>query len=294
MVALAIGLGMTLGLYSIYLNARVGAQAQDGDTALADASRRALSVVARSIRQAGFQRQVFYDDAWRRTPPDGFRSLWGCTGGFVDPAAAVPVCTGDEGLPDAFVVRQGLDIVETAAGPSARTVRVDADRGIGVDCLGQPVPQPATTDAADFVVENRYFIGIHPGTGRRELYCRGGAAGAMQPVADGVEDMVLVYGVDRTGVTSTKDLSVDVRGRAHAVQAHEWDWGDPGALSGSTSSRRVLAVDVCLLVRSPQRAETREQRLVDCRDQVRTFRDSFSRQVVRMTVVPRNHMGGGS
>lgn len=294
LVAMAIGLGMTLGLFTIQVNSQLGARAQEGDASIADASRRAVGVVTRAIRHAGFQRQVFYDDTWMQTPPDDFRSIWACTGGFVDPSAAAPVCVGDESLPDAIVVRQGLEVVEANAGPTARTVRVDASRGIGVDCVGDTVPQPPTTAASDFVVENRYFIGVHPRTGRRELYCRGGANGVIQPVADGVEDMVLVFGVDRVGISGPRDLSVDERVRAHRVQPQEWNWADPTGTGGATRARRVLAVDVCLQVRSPERTAADRQTLVDCRGVSRTFSDGYTRQMVRTTIVPRNHMGGGS
>jgi type IV pilus assembly protein PilW len=293
MISVAIGMAMTLGLFGIYLNARSGAAGTDADAAIADSGRHALAVVGRALRQAGYLRQAHHDDSWAVMPDAGFRSFDACLGGYEDVGAATPVCRNADGEPDSFRVFHAVDISETAGGPTFRTVAVDAARGRGVDCMGDEVPLPAAPETANFSVENRYFVQTHPRTGLRELYCRGGAEGRTQPVVEGVEDMVLRFAVDwADDAGGVRDMSADTLMRADEVPASAWSWSEMNGSNASVRSRRVLAVEVCLLVRSPVPEPGLERTYVDCRGATRTDRDGVARQAFRATIGARNHVGG--
>jgi type IV pilus assembly protein PilW len=293
MISVAIGMAMTLVLFGVYLSARSGAASTDSDAAIADSGRHALAVVGRALRQAGYLRQAHYDDSWAVMPDAGFRSFDACLGGYVDTGAATPVCRDDNGQPDSFRVFHAVDIAETAGGPAFRTVATDAARGRGVDCMGDAVPAPASPETANFSVENRYFIQAHPNTGLRELYCRGGAAGRTQPVVEGVEDMVLRFAVDQNDdAGGVRDMSADTLLRADQVPASAWSWSEENGANASIRSRRVLAVEVCLLVRAPRPDPGVVRTYVDCRGVTRTDSDGIARQAFRSTIGARNHVGG--
>ena len=291
-VALGIGLSMSMAIVAIYVNAQGGSRVQQGAASVADAGRHAMQLVGRYLRQAGYHRQAFYDSTWVLLPDDGYTSVFGCMGGFVDPAAVVLECNDTVGLPDAFAVRHGVEVAEDAGGPALRGVGYDAARGRGADCLGNPVPLPADPASGAFQVEDRFFVATHPQTGLRELYCLGGASAAAQPVAEGIEDMVLRYSVDRASLEAgvVRDMSPDAFTRANGVMPTEWVWNDMTGASATPKARRVLGVEVCLVVRSPERSVTGGQTYADCRGNQRTGTDGFYRQVLRSMVVLRNHL----
>jgi type IV pilus assembly protein PilW len=291
-VAMGIGLSMSMAIVAIYLNAQSGSRVQQGAASVSDAGRHAMQLVGRYLRQAGYHRQAFYDSTWVLLPDDGYISVFGCMGGFVDPAAAVLACNDTVALPDAFAVRHGVDVAENAGGPALRGVGYDAGRGRGTDCLGNPVPLPADPASGAFQVEDRFFVAAHPQTGLRELYCLGGASAAAQPVAEGIEDLVLRYSVDRTSLDpgAVRDMSPDAFTRANGVLPTEWVWNDMTGATSTPKARRVLGVEVCMVVRSPERSVTGGQAYTDCRDVQRTGDDGFYRQVLRSMVVLRNHL----
>ena len=291
MIVLAIGVSISLGMVMLFSGSQGTVRTQHGAAYVADTGRYALQVLSRQLRLAGYQRQVFYDSTWMQQPDDAFQSLFGCTGGFDDPSAATPACTGTVGSPDAFVVRYGVDVQENAGGPSARTVAYDPVRSRGVDCLGNRVPEPADPANDPFVVENRYFMRYNSVTRRNELVCRGGATGEIMPVAEGVDDLVLRYSVDRVDTASGgRDMSVDTFTRANGVNDNEWLWNDVAGATSDTRSRRVLAVEICLVIRSMEKQPVGGQRYLDCRAGEITSTDGFYRQVFRTVVVMRNHV----
>lgn len=289
-VAMAIGVSMSLGMMTVYIDSRDSSRVQDAAAQVADAGRHAMQVVSRQLRVAGYHRQAFYDDGWVTLPEDGYRSLFGCSGGFTDPAAPVLVCRDDDTLPDGFVTRHAVDIVEDIGGPTLRTVRFDPARGRGIDCVGDRVPEPADPAFDAFQVENRWYVATNAVTGLRELYCMG-VGRVPQPVADGVEDLVLRYAVDRIDAgPGGRDLSADTFVPARGVDPNEWEWNDASS-PGGTRSRRVVGVDVCLLVRGPRPSIATTQDYVDCRGVARSGSDGFYRQTFRARVALRNHLG---
>jgi Type IV Pilus-assembly protein W len=201
------------------------------------------------------------------------------------------VCVNDTTLPDAFVVRYSADIKEDNT-TGARMVDYDAKRGTGVDCLGNEVK---TDDVKNplLLVENRFFVKENPSTKRKELYCVGSAdllSGA-QPVVEGVEDLVLRYGVDRQGTgTFLRDMAGDAFVSAKDVLPLEWQFEDLSAAAVVARSRRVIAVEACVLMRSSERG-TGSQSYTDCRGNTQTSTDGYLRQPFKSTFVLRNHVG---
>ena len=297
-IASAIGLMVLLGMVTLHTGSLGSVRTHDAASSVAASGRQALDTVVRQLRQAGYARHAFYDSDWTEAPSDDWRPVFGCDHGFVDPARNAHSCVASGGGGrEAFVVRYWADVKERPAiGPAGRTIADDPrGRGIGTDCLGRRIAEPADPAAEPFLVENRFFVAVHPETGRRELWCVGnGSSGAADegalPVADGVEQMRLRYAVDRVDAAG-RDLSVDTFVDASGVRGREWEWNDWTGATTEIRSRRVLAVEVCLLVRSPLPVSSPAETYADCDGVSRRNPLGLVWQVFRGTVVLRNHTG---
>jgi type IV pilus assembly protein PilW len=308
MVAIAIGLAISAAIAGVYISSLQTSRVQDASAQIADSGRYALLLLGKQLRQAGYTTMAYYREIsptegnrpgrWIKKPEPSFQGLFGCTGGFKNAASAFatfpeknPECVGDAAAPDAFLVRYSLDIKEDITSLT-RTVDYDAKKGTGVDCLGNQVT--ATTSNPLLTVENRYFIKTNPATNLQELYClgSGSTASGAQPIVEGVEDMVIRYGLDRQGIPSVqRDMASDAFVSADAVQELEWQYENTTAGALVPRSRRVLAVEMCLLMRSAARGQAGNQTYKDCRGNTKTSTDGFFRQPFRSTFLLRNHVG---
>lgn len=145
-------------------------------------------------------------------PFDDFRML-----GFLRPADAAPNNTVDGGgnVSDRISVQYRATVATT-------------------DCLGNNV-------AANAVVVTTYSINVDGTTGVSRLMCAAQGQAA-QPIVDGIENMQIQYGVDRTpgGGTAQGDGVIDLYVPASQLTAAEW---------GNTTDgqRRILAVRISIL-----------------------------------------------
>jgi Type IV Pilus-assembly protein W len=314
MIAIGIGLAISAAIVAMYLSTRSTAKTQDAQQQAADNGRYALLVVGRAIRQAGYTPKLFVLDpnkpaAKSRTlellSPTNFVPFFSCSGGFSNPTVAVtfnpvtnPGCN-NTAAPDAFLVRFTTDLKQSATG--AVTPDYDANRGTGVDCMGNAVQTNANNP--NFYVENRYYVNAS-----NELVCAGsgGAAPstAPQPLVQGVEDLTITLGVDRNSSVSAlgvrRDMSVDNFVPSSNVGtgpggATEWTWGLLN-FGDSPDARRVLSAQVCMLIRSQDRVSAAgvSQTYRTCRGGTAVSADGFFRQPFTSVFVLRNNIGDPS
>jgi type IV pilus assembly protein PilW len=245
MVAIAIGMMLTLGVLSIYLANRQTYRASSDLQRIQSAGQLALDRVGFQVRSAG------YVPLELETPLPG-RAVMPCSGGFVDPTAAILDCQENDGLPDGLSVRYRVEA--PVAG------RAD-DR----DCLGAEVPPDATGAR---ILENRYYIAQSGGV--PTLMCWGNGSPTPAPIIPNVEDFQIRL---RVGEPFTR---VEQVVSPHGYAAIDPDWS------------KVLALELCVLVVSEGTGLTTDQQAGrDCRGAAFP-NDGRLRRVFNQVVTLRN------
>lgn len=228
LIALLISLTLSMGIVLSALRAVTLAGNDyvhsDQHALLQDQAGYAFDVITATVRQAG------HVDATRPMPALPARPLQGALKGLDD--VAVPA-----GSP-------GLDAARTGSGSDALLIQAVGDApGRVLNCAGMPVP--AAIDASDQRGVSVFHVIAAGPRGEPELHCkyRGSAGWVSQAIATGVESMQLLYGVDPDGDGLPNDFVS--ASRLRALEA-----GDGAA--GPSRWTRVVAVQVVLLLRSPQ------------------------------------------
>jgi type IV pilus assembly protein PilW len=250
MIALTIGLAMLAGITSLLVGSKQASRVSDDRSRLDEDGRLALNLLAFHIRMSGYGQLARSTFELRDI---GFTNLYdenekimegieGCSGGFSNPSSVIKVCI--LGAPatnsDALINRYVVD-----------SNNANLSTGVPTDCLGSAVIlSPA-------VVENRFYLVINPGSGRKELYCQGNgqtAAGdvsfknAPQPIAENVEDMKITYGF---GYDYAQEIDTQVVDRfLTASQVDAMPDPDPKGKGKGTRWSKVISAEICLVMRS--------------------------------------------
>jgi type IV pilus assembly protein PilW len=213
LVAIAIGLMLTVGILSIYGANRQTYRASTDLQRIQSAGQLALDRLAYQIRMAGYGQLI--GDFVSVSNPSSFigNPVWACAGGFSNPAEVsdTPACAGGTTQPDALQIRYQVEGGATAGSGENR------------DCLGFEVPDVAGLRTA----QNRFFIASSGGV--PTLMCKGNGP-TPAPLIPNVEDMQVRL---RIGDPFTRaERVVDPDGFT--------DWG------------RVIGVELCVQVRSEE------------------------------------------
>jgi len=233
------------GMYQNYIAAQRGYQLQEGLAELQENARFAMNMLELNVRMAGF-----------RTDTDvTFVGSFPSSGAAVAPTAATYSVDGQiiVGTNNNAVGGDGI-----LNGTDVVSIRFQGNNaGTTLDCLGAAV-------AADATVVNTFYI-----DDTNELQCNNGVTDL--PLADGVENMQILYGVDSDG-----DLSADVYQNAAGVAANEWD--------------NIVSVRVAMLFRTLTGVHGAQQQqtftLLD--DGANAFPDQLRRQMFVITISLRN------
>jgi type IV pilus assembly protein PilW len=214
LVAITIGLMLTVGILSIYGANRQTYRASADLQRMQAAGQLALDRLAYQLRMAGYGQLI--GDFTTVSSPTSFigNPVWACSSGFTNPVdvSQTPACNGGAGGPDALQIRYQ---VETAAA---------AGSGESRDCLGFAVPPDG---GGVRTAQNRFYIATSNGV--PTLMCAGNSL-APAPLIPNVEDLQLKL---RVGDPFTRaERLVDPDGFT--------DWG------------RVLGVELCIQVRSEE------------------------------------------
>jgi len=309
MVAMAIGLVLMLVIASLFLASKRTFRMQDDQSRLQETSRAALDVLGYHIRLAGFV-DLSDDPARVRILVDpnnqhwlsktdtshtqdmlskffaadanytGIKALMGCDGPF-DSVTSVALpwgCSAATGPNSITVAYQAQPtVLSSTAVRTANTYQdtlgaYNAATGQGGDCGAQDVNGAAAVPKGPLAI-NRFYID----TATNRLMCVGnGNPAKPRPIAEGVEDMRIRYGIIPATVgTAPMDSFV---GR-YVKAADVTDWS------------RVLAVHVCLQIASPSpKTAGSVSYYTDCNNAAKTNADGKIRQTFNATFTLRNNV----
>lgn len=308
MVAMAIGLVLMLVIASLYVANKRTFRTQDDQSRLQESSRAALDVLGYHIRLAGFV-DVADDPARVNTMVDpnnlpwlqktdtnhtkdmlatffdadaryiGIKALMGCDGPFNSvTSVALPWGCSGTGPNSITVAYQAQPTV--LGGTAVRTANTYQDTlgaynsatGQGGDCGAQDVSGTAALPKGPLAI-NRFYID----TATNRLMCVGnGDPTKPRPIAEGVEDMQIRYGIIPTTVGAAPMDSFVGR---YVTATNVTDWS------------RVLAVHVCLLIASPSpKIAGGTSYYKDCNNASKTNADGKIRQTFNATFTMRNNV----
>ncbi len=254
LIAMIIGLFLLAGITSSYLTSKKTSISRDQYSLLQDNGRLALEVLTKTIEHTGY------------TSSSGAL----LQNKFLNMAVSSDTCSDGS-----------QNIVNTGIFPADATVDNDAGDSVGVvylgdsnvftDCSGGVLPAScqlspgSSTDAAS--IYSAFFVDAND-----NLQCAGSRDGVLQLIAEGIENMQILYGVDVDG-----DASSDVERYVDA--------NDVGTLWNN-----VVSVQVAILVRSLREvkdtAESETFTLLDTA--VTSPNDRFQRAVFSTTISLRN------
>lgn len=167
------------------------------------------------------------------------------------------------------------------AAPDAVAVMYEADNfntiptgaGLPTDCLGQAVPATTPSDMGTGVnyrlAENRFYIARNAQTGMNALYCAGsGNVGVGAPLIDNVLDMQITYGVADVPTAAQADLLqvpfFEPVMYLTAAQVLALPASPPTTNLPIDNWRRVVSINICLLMASEPNAVDQPTPYVDC------------------------------
>lgn len=232
LVAMTLGFMLLAGIGTVYLSSKQTYRTQEANARVQETGRFALEMIARNLRQAGAQGSMPADI---NATPESCVSTRPCTStgtcGVVTGAPAGTTCVSLGGVCTAtnyqcFAV-QGANGASGA--PDALAVQWFASVGGSVDCNGDPANSDDAVTSA-FTVD----------TTDNELECvgrivpsSGTVTSTTQPLAENIEDLQVLYGLDADG---SGDESAD--SYVAAPTAAQWP--------------SVVSARVCVQVRSSE------------------------------------------
>ncbi len=255
LVAMVIGLFLLVGITTSYLSSKKSSITRDQISILEDNGRIALEILTNTLQHAGYRSTglaVLEDPMMIAGRPGSLSCGTGITS-VLDPNI-FPVNTIDNDL-------DGDTIGITYLG----------DDGLFTDCSGGILPAAcrvgAPVDSRAHQIHNAFFIDAD-----RNLQCAGSQTNELVPIAENVENIQVLYGIN-----ADDDPSRTVERYVNADNVGS-DWG------------LVVSIQVAILVRTPievkQQAESQSFSLLDV--QVDSPNDRFQRAVFTTTINLRN------
>jgi type IV pilus assembly protein PilW len=251
----------------------------------------AINFIGNNLRMAGFSplrvsvspgKTVIVNGETVQFPDRHFvgAAVRGCDNGFTSNSAAFDSLSCATGTgPAAFALRFEGDVDST---PSI----VVSGVAYPSDCLSQAVTTNATSayDGSAYpLVESRFWVQTTSTAVGPELYC-GGNGGAANftglPVVEGVESMVVLYGV------ASDTESNQITNYLTAAQVN--------ALAGSSVDARwgrVVSLQICLVMRSTTPDQNGAAAYTDCAGNTVTPTDGRSRRSFTTVYALRNRTG---
>lgn len=269
LVAMTIGLLVTLVAIGLLLLASRGLQAVDSTSDARDKERLAFELLSRVVLQAG------YEDWSNNTAPlqsiartlgtaaDPEPDIFGWNNALFVPPAGDGLSTANStangnrpagcGSQTSTACRNGSDIL--AVRFQGSSLPNDATKGDGsvADCNGQPVPGISNADF-DKRALSVFHVRVFDGNKEPTLYCsalkKDGTWDDARPLLEGVESFQVLYGTD--------GVMPGIAPAANAVDSvpDRWLRADQLTVAGNAAAtranwRRVRAVRIGLVVRGP-------------------------------------------
>ncbi len=276
MVGMVIGIVLSLAAAALYLATRETSRTSQSISDVNETGKIALEMIGREIQKAGFypaqysfQNTPAYAGAFHNTKdpakPIFNTGLFGCDGGNYDPANKACSATAAS-APDSIVINYfatpefgAASLMGNANDCNRRPVSGDAANAAAV-AASQPLfvsNRFGILDTATYVDNDKNTVTVN------SLGCHGNgdeAQATAQPAIEGIDDMVIRYGIYGAGINQSPDRFIT----AAEVNA-------AGTIGSRTPWQRVTAVSVCIVVRSlaPSRQEDKageERTYLNCRD----------------------------
>ncbi len=258
LIAMFIGLFLLAGITSSYLFSKKSSIHQDQYSLLEDNGRIALEIMSRTIQHTGYSSN---------------RAVPLIPNKFIKTQPVSRTCSGG----DTSVVNNALfpadSTLDSANGDSIGVIYL-GDNEITTDCSGGVLPATCqigsanTTNSDAAQIFNRFYLNNADNT----LRCIGSRDAAEHVIAEGVENIQILYGVN---TDDSPDRSVE-----RYVNANNM-----GGLWNN-----VTSVQIALLLRSDREildtAQSRQYTLLD--EEVTTPSDRFKREVFSTTISLRN------
>lgn len=269
MISLVIGLVIIIAMTVTYLGSGRSGKYQAAFAQMNEDAQIAMTLLSREFQLAGYTRPVGITGGNSFTPTFADRPIVGCDQGFsaVPAAASTILCNAAAGASPAIEVGYEADLQNTV--PTG---------GDASDCLGNSLP--AVVGAQPYyIARNRYYIANSAASGRPELHCgsySNAASRAGQPLVENIDSWQILYGERNAEVAAPPPRQI-VR---YVTAGNVADWNN------------VLAVRVCLLVRSAERVVSAEEpyRYLDCNSAQQVVADGFLRRAYFMTSTVRSRM----
>jgi len=259
LIAMLIGLFLLTGIATSYISSKKSSNQRDELTILEDNGRLALEIISKSIEHTGYTPI----NAGILNPP------------FVTNDAQVvsASCGAENSVKDTSIFSNR--ITQDGVAGDAITVMFNGDNRVYTDCSGGELPSlcrvPAPGAAAgSSSVMTRIYNAFYLNNG--ELHCAGSRDSKVQVIADGIENMQFLYGLDTTG---DGDVNQYVNATATSV-AGGWN--------------SVVSIQVAILVKSKKPVKSKNEKITyTLLDQVVVApNDRHQRAVFTTTIRIRN------
>lgn len=268
MVALTLGLVVTIGVIQVFLGTQKSAQIQQAASRMQEDGRIAIDLLNRYIRLAGYTTHPWskidpdYNNSWN---PASYQRGFPANGPF---ALNQVVSGGDNNV---FGVDSIRIRYQGSGGNQNENPPVTPGDGSITTCLGRAVPINQIADITFSLTAN------NPAQGGRSLQCTDNNTGNAQPLLAGLQDMQIWYGLSTTD--DPNDPSRRLTGAtayvpANQVPANRWN--------------QVISVRISLLMRSEQDRLTLEPQTIQFNDATLPVNDHRMRYVMGTTINVRN------
>ncbi len=271
LIAAVIGLFLLSGIASSYIASKKASISRNQLSILEDNGRFALEAITKSLEHTGYAPNILMTDPFIHAPADVV--IDNCPGGSTNISAS-----SQANFTTARVTKDDDTNIQDSIGAIFH-----GSNDIFIDCTGNPLPAgvpgcrlqalPAININPDSAkIYNSFFID----NTTKKLMCAGSRSSTLATIAEGVENMQFLYGLD----TNTDGI-VDRYATATAIDAvatDSLDWGG------------VISIQVSILVRSlkpvKNKAEIKKFTLLD--QVVTTPNDKYQRAVFSTTILLRN------
>lgn len=258
LIAMVIGLFLLIGITTSYLSSKKSSVTRTQLSILEDNGRAALEILTSTLQHTGYRSNNLVPIA-NPFMSDGRPSSVSCGTGFNSVLAPLE-------FPENVISNSS-----SASGDSGDSIGVFylGDDVLNVDCNGEPLPAACRVGGNAAIqahrIHNAFFIGSND-----ELQCVGSQSTGEITIAEGVENMQILYGMD---IDDSKSVNRYVN--SDDVGS---DWG------------QVISIQIAILVRSMDEVKTRPESksFTLLNTQVDTPNDRFQRAVFTTSINLRN------
>jgi len=227
MLAMLLGIFLIAGISIVYLSSKRTYNASNQLSQLDESARIAIKALREHIEHAGYTRT-------------GARNFPYLLSSSLTTAFACP--SGDSNVSNPNTVRFAENDHSAGHGDSIG-VAFQADKTLMRDCTGTAIPNDCLANSATSMVYNSFWVQVSAADGYPNLYCGGSRNYMPQPLAQGIENIQFLYGVDNDGAEN--GWKIDQYKTANNMTSADWE--------------KVMTVKAALLVRSLERVHAQAE-----------------------------------